>query len=182
VVEAQAIDNVSYFPRGSEEEKLELRNYFGESPIYKTMEEAMSKAYDMERQTLEEEGILEYGVCYLGTFPEFLTDKELKELKIKDLLSTKEGREIVAAAMAQPERCGGQDYFHGIPLICGDRLNRHFVYISGPFDKYFLNLSQLKKLREDEDKLLDEMDKLWLVLTEDERIFINKLPTISEFK
>jgi len=62
VVEAQAIENIDYYPKGSKEYKETLRDYFGNSKVFKTKEEAEQEVKRMEKDIY----ILEYGVIDIG--------------------------------------------------------------------------------------------------------------------
>jgi hypothetical protein len=62
VIEASAIDNLTYFPEGSAEEKLEWKNYFGNAPKFNTKEQAFAHA----QKIYKEFPYLEYGICDLG--------------------------------------------------------------------------------------------------------------------
>ena len=79
VAYAGAIDNVTYFPSGSQQEKDELRQYFVSSKVYANEEEAYKRAEELEREW----DYLEYGIVNLGELPEFLTEEELKNLKVE---------------------------------------------------------------------------------------------------
>jgi hypothetical protein len=62
VAHAQAIDNIDYFPEGTEERKEQLKAYFGGSKVYKTKGKAVIQAFKIEEET----AFLEYGVRFLG--------------------------------------------------------------------------------------------------------------------
>lgn len=65
VAYAAAIENLTTHPEGSDERKNVLREYFGESPIIDSIEEAVSYAKELEKKY----EYLEYGVVIL--FNEF---------------------------------------------------------------------------------------------------------------
>ena len=71
----QAIENVNFFPEGSKERKEELKHYFGKSPLFKTEEEAVNHAFELEEAFMtnpyDDFHILEYGVCYIGEYESF---------------------------------------------------------------------------------------------------------------
>ena len=72
VVHAQCIENIDYYPEGTKERKEMLKDYFGQSEIYETREEALnqaSKIYD--DITNSDFPILEYGICFLGEYESF---------------------------------------------------------------------------------------------------------------
>lgn len=72
VCEAQAIENIDYYPEGSDERKQELKNYFGESKIYETKDEALLAGHKIEEEIANSDWpILEYGVCYIGEYESF---------------------------------------------------------------------------------------------------------------
>jgi hypothetical protein len=71
VTEAQAIENLDYFPEGSKERKHELLCYFGESEVYKTEDEAYKKAYEIEDKNDERGDWTEYGICFVGEYESF---------------------------------------------------------------------------------------------------------------
>ena len=76
---AQAIDNIDYFPKGSEERKKELRKYFGKSSLFQTEEKAMVFAQKLLEEipsNSEYYDILEYGICTLGEYESFLPETE----------------------------------------------------------------------------------------------------------
>lgn len=68
VVHAQAIENIDYFPEGSERWKQEQINYFGKSPVFKEKSEAILYAHELADKILADDWcpVLEYGVCYIG--------------------------------------------------------------------------------------------------------------------
>jgi hypothetical protein len=66
--DVQAIENIDYFSKGSEERKEELKSYFGESKLYKTKEEALIDAHKLEEEVQNDPdglGYLEYGVSFI---------------------------------------------------------------------------------------------------------------------
>ncbi len=77
-----AIENCDYFPEGSIERKLTLRDYFGRSNVYSTEEEALNAAStywndrcEAERKHNQDhpedycfESFLEYGICSIGEY------------------------------------------------------------------------------------------------------------------
>jgi len=68
---AQAIENIDCYPVGSDERNKVLKDYFGESKLFDTIESAMAEASSMKR-TMEVDGLyLEYGICYLGVYESF---------------------------------------------------------------------------------------------------------------
>ena len=67
VIEAQAIDNLSYYPGGSEGEKEIWRDYFGNAPLIPTLQEARNAAFEMASKC----DMLEYGISDLGDGVEF---------------------------------------------------------------------------------------------------------------
>jgi hypothetical protein len=76
---AGAIENIDYYPEGSKERKEELKSYFGESPIFKTREEALSYASDLEKKDTAEGGWTEYGICFVGSYESWKPDKRKKK-------------------------------------------------------------------------------------------------------
>lgn len=68
VIHAQAIDNLNYFPRGSQEEKDEWRDYFSRAPLIVTEAEALTEA---ARLLKEHRGFVEYGISFLPYVVEF---------------------------------------------------------------------------------------------------------------
>jgi len=77
VIEAQAIENLSFFPAGSKESIDEFYAYFGNAQIFETFESAMMHAYKMEHEIRRGFGILEYGVSDLGFFDVELTPQKV---------------------------------------------------------------------------------------------------------
>ena len=73
VVHAQAIEDIDYYPEGTDEYLDTLKFYFGGSPLYNSKEEAFEAAHDIEEDILADDfcPILEYGICYLGDLPSF---------------------------------------------------------------------------------------------------------------
>ena len=65
VIYAQAIDNLWYYPDGSEEQLTEIKNYFEYAPVYDTRESAILAAYGKAK----EYDMLEYGVSEIGELP-----------------------------------------------------------------------------------------------------------------
>jgi len=73
VCHEQAIENVWYHRKGTKARKKMLKSYFGDSPIFKTKEKAIFYAHKLEEKVLSDfDGILEYGVCYLGEYESFI--------------------------------------------------------------------------------------------------------------
>lgn len=76
VCHAQAIENLDYFRESSEFWRAEQVLLFGNSPVFKTREEALKKAGEMELEILADEycPILEYGISTIpgnrGDFPQ----------------------------------------------------------------------------------------------------------------
>lgn len=78
VAYGSAIENVSYYPEGSEERKEQLKLYFGKSEIIKEEKDAILHAHELAKQY----EYLEYGVSFIGEFEEFLeveVDEEPKK-------------------------------------------------------------------------------------------------------
>ena len=72
VTHAQAIENIDYYPEGSAERKQELKEYFGKSKLYPSLDEAYQKALEIESEIANSEfPILEYGICILGKLEAF---------------------------------------------------------------------------------------------------------------
>lgn len=77
VAMAQCIENIDYYPAGTKERKEMLRDYFGESKVYKFLWLARREADRIERKWYKEEdeyGIgcpIEYGICELGEYESF---------------------------------------------------------------------------------------------------------------
>lgn len=72
VCEGQAIENVDYYPEGSDRRKIALKSYFWVSPVFKTKEEATIYASKLEDEILSSEfGILEYEIRYIGEYESF---------------------------------------------------------------------------------------------------------------
>lgn len=67
VAEAQAIENINYYPVGSGARKKVLKEYFGRSRIYKTLKKAQDAAFRL----LTKNVYVEYGVQYLGEYESF---------------------------------------------------------------------------------------------------------------
>lgn len=74
VIEAQAIDNLTYFPANSDlreyfkgENPREIYEYFKDSPVFETREAADALAYEIEQNILSDDfcPILEYGICHM---------------------------------------------------------------------------------------------------------------------
>ncbi|MDD5220608.1 MAG: hypothetical protein PHV11_08585 [Candidatus Bipolaricaulis sp.] len=74
VIHAQAIDNIDFFPEGTVERRNVLRDYFGDSKVIKTEEEAWDVAIELSK----EYNYLEYGTSFLGEFGSF-EDENLEE-------------------------------------------------------------------------------------------------------
>jgi hypothetical protein len=70
---ASGIENINYFPEGSKERKDELRNYFGDSKVFLTYQEACTEARRIEEADYMDEGfsMLEYGICGIGEYESF---------------------------------------------------------------------------------------------------------------
>lgn len=65
VIYAQAIENISYFDKGTEEYNIVLQNYFGHSELFHTE----LGAYEKARNVQGEYEWTEYGIVYLGELP-----------------------------------------------------------------------------------------------------------------
>lgn len=77
VTYASAIENVTYHPKGSEEELDTLKDYFGNSPLFKDEKNAVLYAHNQASKY----EYLEYGVSTLsGIFPEFDPEVLAKDL------------------------------------------------------------------------------------------------------
>lgn len=67
VAHIQAVDNLDFFPKGSQEETDEWKRCFGKSTVFSSYDlalaEALTMAYDCP--------IVEYGVSYLGDGVDF---------------------------------------------------------------------------------------------------------------
>jgi hypothetical protein len=64
VSDCSAIDNIDYYPVGSSDRKATLKDYFGQSPLFKTEDEAYKYALEINKG-----GWTEYGICSLnGTY------------------------------------------------------------------------------------------------------------------
>ena len=72
VCEGQAIENIDYFPEGTIQRKQTLRDYFGKSKVYFSIEEARSQAAELYDKILESDfPVCEYGIQYLGEYESF---------------------------------------------------------------------------------------------------------------
>lgn len=74
VCHAQAIDNVDYYIKHNQSEKA--FDYWRNSKIYPTKNEAIIAAHEMEEEYLNSEyscGYVEYGVNYLGDYSHLIT-------------------------------------------------------------------------------------------------------------
>ena len=71
---AQAIENIDFYSPNTKSRKEELKEYFGESPVFEKKEDAEKYAFEMYHKMKEEEEkyglfgyfILEYGICHVG--------------------------------------------------------------------------------------------------------------------
>ena len=73
VTHAQAIENIDYYPIGTDEFRKTLKDYFSDSPVYGTKDEAILAAHKLEDKILADDSrpIIEYGVSYIGELPSF---------------------------------------------------------------------------------------------------------------
>jgi len=73
VTHAQAIENIDYYNPGTKERKEILKDYFSESPLFKTTEKAFEYAKEINEEILKDDfcPIVEYGICYLGEYESF---------------------------------------------------------------------------------------------------------------
>lgn len=74
VAHAAAIDNLDYYPEGSEERKQVLKDYFGDAKVFQTHEEAYSEAKRIEKEWVKDDEdfcFLEYGICTIGEYEDF---------------------------------------------------------------------------------------------------------------
>lgn len=84
VCEAQAIENIYYYPEKSVERKRTLKSYFGNSPVFKTKNKALLYASELEDKILSDPkglGVLEYGVSYIGKYESFIQKKKERRNK-----------------------------------------------------------------------------------------------------
>lgn len=83
VAYGHAIENVTYYPIGSIERKEELREYFGESPLFDTRDSSDEYAMKLSK----EHDFLEYGIAYIGEFEMFenTNEKEKISKRIEEL-------------------------------------------------------------------------------------------------
>lgn len=91
VIHAQAIDNLDYYPKNSQEYVDTVRQYFNKSKIYQTQEEAFAEADKMAKECW----FLEYGICDLG---EFQVDMIPSTDNVKLLEEIKELRKLLKDA------------------------------------------------------------------------------------
>jgi len=68
VIHAQGIDNIDYFPKGSEDRKQELKNYFKDAKLFINSDNAHKYARQLYYDMLDEAEIVEYGICDLGEY------------------------------------------------------------------------------------------------------------------
>lgn len=70
---ASAIENINYYPEGSKNRKMVLKEYFGDSKVYETEIDALAEAREIEKRLLEDEDFyyIEYGICFLGEYESF---------------------------------------------------------------------------------------------------------------
>ncbi|MFH1226808.1 MAG: hypothetical protein V1701_02755 [Planctomycetota bacterium] len=61
-----AVENIWFYPKGSEERKQELEKYFGKSRLFRTLKEAELHACKIGRKNATE-----YGIQYLGKYESF---------------------------------------------------------------------------------------------------------------
>jgi hypothetical protein len=78
VCEAQAIDNINYFPAGSNERKQELKNYFGNSKVFELLSTAGFEAQVIESKLEQEGDYTEYGINYIGEYESFNEDEKVE--------------------------------------------------------------------------------------------------------
>lgn len=72
VIHAQAIENINYFPEGSEEYFKTLKRYFEKAEVIPTKDEAILLGHKMAEDIMNSDfPILEYGVSYIGEYPAF---------------------------------------------------------------------------------------------------------------
>jgi hypothetical protein len=73
VSECQNIEDIDYFPIGSLERKMVLKNYFGESKLYISINEALKRAHEIAKEILNSDfPIIEYGIqCISGEYESF---------------------------------------------------------------------------------------------------------------
>jgi hypothetical protein len=70
---ASTIENIDYYPEGSKNRKMVLKEYFGDSKVYETEIDALAEAREIEKGLLEDEDFyyIEYGICFLGEYESF---------------------------------------------------------------------------------------------------------------
>jgi hypothetical protein len=88
VAYASAIENIDYYPEGSQERKAELKSYFGESPVYKTYQEAFKAAQNMYQDIDNDPDVcyvLEYGIVNYGKYESFIEPKPTTNCRRKNL-------------------------------------------------------------------------------------------------
>jgi hypothetical protein len=71
VIHNQAIENIKYYPVGSKERKEIIKEYFGDSELILSKDEALKEAYRLYEEEMEDFGIVEYGIIDLGELEDF---------------------------------------------------------------------------------------------------------------
>lgn len=67
VIEAQSIDNLTFYPEGSKENINTWKEYFEDQAVtFKTLDEAIKYAVEMEDEMMKMGCFLEYGIVNLG--------------------------------------------------------------------------------------------------------------------
>lgn len=61
VIEAGAIDNLTFYPNGSVEEKEIWRQYYGNAKVYKSKLDALAAAIEISNETYTEYGVVDLG-------------------------------------------------------------------------------------------------------------------------
>jgi hypothetical protein len=94
VIHAQAIENIDWARDhdgktiknvGLVSLKETLRDYFMRSKVFKSISDVNKEAWLLEQEIMDSDfPVLEYGIGYIGELPEFLTEEELKNIKIEN--------------------------------------------------------------------------------------------------
>lgn len=70
VAHAQAIENIDYYSEGDPERIKVIKQYFGKSEVYDTIDKAIDRANEIHQEVMEGPyPVVEYGIGLLGKLP-----------------------------------------------------------------------------------------------------------------
>lgn len=82
---ASAIENIDYYPPNTQDRRDVLKEYFGASEVYPTLDLAVDAAFKIYNKVESDGFYVEYGVCEIGEY-ELFELKEIRKEKLKKII------------------------------------------------------------------------------------------------